>query len=82
MPLAGGLRADLGYKELIASPIVLLFGPQIDSTVTGNAGVAQVELGVVRVADPAVPVTDTLPTTWETLVPVSTDQPLFYWSRE
>jgi parallel beta-helix repeat protein len=64
VPLAGGLRADLGYKELIASPLTLVFGPQIDSTVTGNSGVARVEVGVVLVSDATKPVTATLPATW------------------
>jgi hypothetical protein len=81
VPLAGGLRADLGYKELIASPLTLVFGPQIDSTVTGNSGVARVEVGVVLVSDATKPVTATLPATWTTLTPAQTGQPLFYWSQ-
>jgi parallel beta-helix repeat protein len=81
VPLAGGLRADLGYKELIACPLTLVLGPQIDSTVTGNAGVAQVEVGIVPVSDASLAVTVTLPETWETLTPAQTGQPLFYWSH-
>lgn len=81
VPVAGGLRADLGYKELIASPLTLLFGPEIDSTVTGNSGVAHVEVGVVSVIDATQPVTETVPTTWQTLTPAQTGQPLFYWSQ-
>ena len=81
VPPAGGLRADLGYKELIASPLTLLFGPQIKSTVSlGNAGVAKVEVGVVQVTDTTIPPMDTLPTTWQTLTPSQSGQPLFYWS--
>lgn len=81
VPLAGGLRADLGYKELIACPLTLVLGPQIDSAVTGNVGVAQVEVGIVPVSDATLAVTETLPETWETLTPTQTGQPLFYWSH-
>jgi hypothetical protein len=81
VPPAGGVRADLGYKELVASPLNLLFGPQIESTVTGNSGVAKVEVGVTLVGDPTQPVTATLPSTWQTLTPATTGQPLFFWSQ-
>jgi len=61
VPTGGGLRADLGYKELIASPLTLVFGPQIDSTVTGNSGVAKVEVGTIPVTDATQAVTETIP---------------------
>jgi hypothetical protein len=82
VPLAGGLRADLGYKELIACPLTVVLGPEVAATVVGNAGVAKVELGVVPVSDATQPVTATLPTAWQTLTPPSGDQPLFYWSQD
>jgi hypothetical protein len=84
VPLAGGLRADLGYKELIACPLTVVLGPEVAATVVGNAGVAKVELGVVPVSDATQPVTATLPTTstWQVLTPPSGDQPLFYWSQD
>ena len=69
VPPAGGLRADLGYKELIASPLTLIFGPEIDSTITGNSGVAKVEIGVVPVTDLTKGIADTVPTDWTTLSP-------------
>ncbi len=82
VPLAGGLRADLGYKELIASPLTLFFSPQIHSTVTGNSGVAKVEIAVVPVTDQTKSVTETAPTTWDyTMTPAQTGQPLYYWSQ-
>jgi hypothetical protein len=81
VPAAGGLRADLGYKELIASPLTVVLGPQIDSNVTGNSGVAKVEVGVSLVSDATQSVTDTLPETWQTLTPTQTGQPLFYWTH-
>ena len=81
VPPAGGLRADLGYKELIASPLTLIFGPEIDSTITGNSGVAKVEIGVVSVTDPTKGIADTVPTDWTTLSPSQIGQPLFYWTH-
>jgi hypothetical protein len=81
VPPAGGVRADLGYRELIASPLVLLFGPHIASTVTGNSGVARVEVGVAMVTDPTLPVTATLPAMWEIVAPAETGQPLFLWAH-
>ena len=80
VPPAGGARADLGYKELTASPLTLLVGPRIDSIVTGNSGVQQVEVGVVAVSDPTEPVTATLPNAWETLV-TGTTEPLYSWDH-
>ena len=81
VPAGGGARADLGYKELVACPLALLFGPQIDSTVTANSGVARVEVGVRQVADAGQPVTATLPTSWQTVTPGTAGQPLFFWQR-
>jgi len=78
---AGGVRADLGYKELVASPLNLVFGPQIESTVTGNSGVQKVEVGLTLVSDATQPVTATLPSTWQTLTPAPGGEPLFFWSQ-
>ncbi len=81
VPLAGGLIADLGYKELIACPLTVVLGPEVDSAVTGNAGVAQVEVGVVAVGDASQPPTATVPSTWSTLTPGTSDQRLYYWTQ-
>ncbi|NLG27517.1 MAG: PKD domain-containing protein, partial [Chloroflexi bacterium] len=80
VPTAGGMRADMGYKELIASPLTVVFGPQVASTVIGNSGVAKVEYGVVAVADASQPVTATLPSSWTTLTPTTSGQALYRWS--
>ena len=82
VPLAGGLRADLGYKELIACPLTVALGPEVSATVVGNTGVAQVELGVIPVSDGSQPVTATLPTAWQTLTPGTSGQPLYTWSQD
>ena len=80
VPLAGGLRADLGYKELIACPLALFFGPQIESTVTGNSGVAQVEVAVVAVADPSLTPVETAPTTFDYTL-AADGSPVYAWSQ-
>lgn len=65
VPVGGGKRADLGYKEVVATPVTLLFGRIGPSPCfIGNSGVASVEIGVAPVSDYTLPVTATLPTTW------------------
>ena len=81
VPLGGGVRADLGYMELRASPLMLLFGPEIKSIVTANTGVEKVEVGVRFVSDATLPPSETLPSAWETLTPAEAGQPLFYWAQ-
>ena len=81
VPVGGGIRADMGYKELIAAPLPLLFGKKIRSTVTGNSGVQSTEMAVKLVADPAQPVTDTLPALWPTATHSSPNEPVSQWQR-
>ena len=80
VPVGGGIRADMGYKELIAAPLPLLFGQEICSTVTGNSGVAGSEVGVEPVTDPGVPVTETLPAVWSTVAPLSYGEAVSQWA--
>nr|MCU0490466.1 Ig-like domain repeat protein [Chloroflexaceae bacterium] len=63
-PAGGGSRADLGYAEVLARPLTLLFGKEGISCSIGNSGVAQVELGLLPVADATRPITDTTGITW------------------
>ncbi len=79
-PAGGGVRADLGYRELLASPLALVLGPQVHSTVTANSGVARVEVGWRLVADATQPVTATLPLAWTTLNAPVAGEPLHFWS--
>lgn len=62
-PASGGAVADLGYRELTAPPLVLLFGEQGQSCLRGNVGVSQVEVGLVPVVADALPF-DYTPAAW------------------
>jgi len=44
-PVGGGARADLGYAELLATPLSLLFGREEVSLALGTSGVVTVETG-------------------------------------
>jgi uncharacterized repeat protein (TIGR01451 family) len=50
-PVGGGARADLGYREVTAPPLVALFGKSAVSRVVGNAGVGGVSVAVVGPLD-------------------------------
>ncbi|MFN8485853.1 MAG: hypothetical protein U0768_22660 [Anaerolineae bacterium] len=80
VPLGGGDQADLGYKELLATPVTLLFGKQGATCAAGAAGVASVQVGVSKVSDPSQPPSSTLPTTWASATLTSAGQPGSYWS--
>jgi len=83
VPAGGGARADMGYRELVAAPLALLFGKEGLSAATGNSGIASVETGVRRVADPSLPIThtDSIPATF---TPATLEMPgdtASYWNR-
>jgi hypothetical protein len=67
VPPGGGTRADIGYSELTAAPLLLLFGQEGNSCTLGNSGVANVQLAIVPVSDPTQPITVTAPsaTQWQ-----------------
>ncbi|MEM9773314.1 MAG: Ig-like domain-containing protein [Chloroflexota bacterium] len=50
-PAGGGQFADIGYAELTAPPLTMLFGKIGQSRVFGSAGVDQHEIAIVPVAD-------------------------------
>ena len=83
-PVGGGARADIGYAELLATPLSLLFGREDVSLALGAAGVVTVETGLAYVGDPTQPLTATLPGTFTpaTLATPSTmfaPHPASYW---
>ncbi len=82
VPAGGGERADLGYRELLAAPVSVFLGKEDVSTATGNSGVSEVEVGVTLVADPSQPVTDTLPSTWNTVPLDSPGETASYWQTD
>ncbi len=64
-PLGGGSRADIGYRELTAQPLALLFGKTGQSCVFGSVGVDSNEYGIVQVDDPfATNPFGTVPSSW------------------
>ncbi len=81
VPLGGGDQADLGYTELLATPVTLMFGKQgATSCGMGNSGVSGVKVGVSYVADASVPPENTLPTTWADATLTSRGQAGSYWT--
>jgi hypothetical protein len=81
-PVGGGERADLGYKETVATPLTLFFGKLSNNACfAGNSGVAQVEVGVVPVADPNSPITATLPFAWDLANVLTPGQTASYWTK-
>ena len=56
----GGSGPDMGYKELIGTPLVLMLGAVGNSCAVGTSGVASVDYGNVTVALPTSPTTATL----------------------
>ncbi len=68
--------------ELRGRPLTLLFGTEVESTLTSSAGVEEVEVGVVRVTDATTPISQTIPTTW-TAIPAGSEHPdVFRWSHD
>jgi uncharacterized repeat protein (TIGR01451 family) len=71
VPLGGGLRADIGYFEVLVAPVTILPGQVDVSTASATSGVHEMQVGIVPVADATQPCTDTLPTSWVTLPDLS-----------
>ena len=68
----GGAVADMGYREYLAPPVVLMLGAVGASCTMATSGVASVDYGNVPVPNPANPLTATLPTPW---LPVTVASP-------
>lgn len=78
-PAGGGGRADMGYTELAAVPLVLLPGEKGISCAAGNSGIGSVEVGIVAVDDATTPTGDTIPTTWSSASLRTPDDTASYW---
>ena len=76
----GGTRADRGAFELRAVPLALLFGKQGVSCDEANSGVAAVEFGLAPFAEPATPLTGTLPATWYAAALETPGETASYWN--
>ncbi len=83
VPVGGGARADMGYKELVGVPLALFLGQEGISAATGNSGIQSVEVGFRRITDPSLPITDTLslPTSWLATTLATPNQTASYWTR-
>ncbi|MFZ0546704.1 MAG: cohesin domain-containing protein [Candidatus Promineifilaceae bacterium] len=79
IPPGGGVRADLGWHELLAAPISIFMGQPDESLATESIGVDQVEYAVVPITDTTSPITSTLPTTWTLATLDSPGEKLTYW---
>ncbi|MCW5849363.1 MAG: VCBS repeat-containing protein, partial [Anaerolineae bacterium] len=82
VPAGGGKRADRGYQELVAPPLVLLFGKEGTSCGVGNVGPQTVEVGLFGpIVNATQSITLTVPTVWTpvTLAGQPTDVAR-YWS--
>ncbi|MDJ0752847.1 MAG: PKD domain-containing protein [Ardenticatenaceae bacterium] len=83
VPAGGGVRADIGYHELLAAPVTVLLGDIDNSRALANSGVALVEVGVVAVADGSQPVTATLPSSWTPVTLLgSAGDTVRFWSAD
>ncbi|MFZ0545430.1 MAG: cohesin domain-containing protein [Candidatus Promineifilaceae bacterium] len=80
VPTGGGIRADIGWNELIIPPISILMGQPDDSVATDSIGVGSVEYAIVPVASPTSTITSTLPVTWTTATLDSPGEKLSYWN--
>lgn len=83
VPVGGGARADMGYKELVGAPLALLLGKEGISAATGNSGIQSVEVGFRRITDPTLPITDTasLPTAWLATTLATANETASYWTK-
>ncbi|MCW5848657.1 MAG: DUF11 domain-containing protein, partial [Anaerolineae bacterium] len=82
VPVGGGTRADMGYQELTATPLILLFGQEGVSCAVGNSGVQSVQVGLVGpLVDLTQPVTSTLPSSWSPATLATAGQTASYWTR-
>ncbi len=79
VPTGGGATADIGYQELQARPLTVLFGDGQQSAVFASSGIAQVEVGISFANDPATPITATLPTNWTAATLGNGSDAVRYW---
>ncbi|NJO05158.1 MAG: hypothetical protein HC876_06330 [Chloroflexaceae bacterium] len=82
VPTGGGSRADMGYRELVAVPLALIFGQESESCKVGNSGMATVEVALVKVADATTTITDTQPTLaqWQAATLSTAGDTASYWN--
>jgi hypothetical protein len=83
VPVGGGARADMGFKELVSLPLGLFLGREGISAASGNSGIQSVEVGFRRISDPSLPIThtDSIPTSWLATTLATPTQTASYWTK-
>ncbi|MCP4167502.1 MAG: hypothetical protein GY759_16655 [Chloroflexi bacterium] len=76
----GGTKADMGYRELLATPATLLLGKEGDSCGLGNAGITSVDVGLVYISDASQSITNTLPSGWQAATLSTVGESGSYWT--
>ncbi|MFN8482269.1 MAG: Ig-like domain-containing protein [Anaerolineae bacterium] len=79
-PAGGGSRMDIGYREVVATPLTLLLGTAGTSCALAVSGIGQVEVGLSFVTDTSLPITATVPSTWLPATLKTASQAGSYWS--
>ena len=80
VPTGGGRYADIGWHELTIAPIAVMMGQADTSIATESFGVGSVEYAIVSVADPATPVSATLPISWTQATLTEAGAQVTYWN--
>ncbi len=70
----------MGYREVLAVPLTLLFGAEGTTCVEGNSGMASVEVGISHVIDASQPVTATEPSSWSAATLATAGETGSYWN--
>ena len=80
VPVGGGAVSDMGYDEVLAVPLTLLFGVEGTTCLDGSAGMASVEVGISHVIDASEPLTATEPSTWSAAALTTPGETGSYWN--
>ncbi len=80
VPVGGGARMDIGYREVTAAPLALLLGTAGASCSLAVSGIDKVEVGLSLVTDPSLPITATVPSIWLPATLKTASQAGSYWT--
>ncbi|MFN8475367.1 MAG: Ig-like domain-containing protein [Anaerolineae bacterium] len=80
VPVGGGARMDIGYREVTAAPLALLLGTAGTSCAMAVSGIGKVDVGLSFVTDPTLPITATVPSVWLPATLKTASQAGSYWT--
>ncbi|MFN8474924.1 MAG: NosD domain-containing protein [Anaerolineae bacterium] len=80
VPVGGGSRMDMGYREVVAVPLTLLLGTAGTSCAMAVSGIGKVEVGLSFVTDATLPITATVPSAWLPATLKTASQAGSYWT--